>query len=207
MATKFRFALLFLLVLYFTSSALAQTVTDQGSRGETEGDAAPAPAPAPAPSGGDDSGVQPEDPQLSPNPPPPEGGGPFRPHKPRFNRFNRWMKVLNEFFSQGNWMNGGPDNLLEYIGATLTRLMDIMFNRDGGGESISTSELFGTVEPEGRGFPSQGSPKASRARTISGAGGFQQQDQRPQLTVEDILRMIPRDRLNNNNNHAGRLFE
>ncbi|KAH9399756.1 hypothetical protein TYRP_017748, partial [Tyrophagus putrescentiae] len=96
-----------------------------------------------------------------------------RPSKPRFDRFNRWMKVLNEFFTKGNWLNGGPDDLLQYIGSTLTKLMDILMNRNL--DDVTTSQLFGDYAPQ--------------ARAVL-------QKDRSQLTVADILRMIPQDRLN-----------
>ncbi|KAI2802629.1 hypothetical protein BLOT_010088 [Blomia tropicalis] len=80
---------------------------------------------------------------------------PMGPRTPTFrvtNRFNRWMRTMADFFQQGNWFNGGPENLMEYIGRYLARLFDIMMNRENGGNAgngnvppnaISTSELFG----------------------------------------------------------------
>ena len=171
--------------LLFALSTKAQIVSDQGENvpaaaGSTESnnnagglepevpqdsgvDSAPAPGP----------GFVPDNPSLRPH----------GPSKPRFNRFNRWMKVLNEFFSQGNWLNGGPDNMMEYIGRTLTRLLDILMNREGIDE-ITTTELFGDMAPVAR-------SRATAARTASGSDS-----QRNHLTISDILKMIPQDRLN-----------
>ncbi len=52
-----------------------------------------------------------------------------RPSKPRFDRFNRWMKVLNEFFTKGNWLNGGPDDLLQYAMHNNKFLLVFIYNK------------------------------------------------------------------------------
>lgn len=125
---------------------------------------------------------------------------PVRPQLPdgtrrRYDRFNQWMKVINEFFTQGNWLNGGPSNLIEYITSTLAKLLDILMNRRGPPviapvEPISPPSTDDTIEYKV--LDSNGRQRQSIDRYREPIGN------RPkiQLNLNDIIRMIPTNQLN-----------
>lgn len=57
-----------------------------------------------------------------------------------YDRFNEWMKIIMDFFMNGNWLNGGPDDLLDYITKTLAKLLNVLMNNGmGGGRAIGGS--------------------------------------------------------------------
>lgn len=104
------FALLVVISVVFKAVNAQMTVSDEGENLQPPSTAGEGTGADPN-SGADPSAVDPipQGPTFTPdafNPMP-------RPQKPRFDRFNRWMKVLNEFFTKGDWLNGGPSDLLQ----------------------------------------------------------------------------------------------
>ncbi|KAF7493704.1 hypothetical protein SSS_05953 [Sarcoptes scabiei] len=115
-------------------------------------------------------------PQNEPHPRTPNG-------RPRFDRFQRWMDVLREFFTEGNWLNGGPDNFLDFITKTLSKLLDILFNR----EPMSIENNDDRYNDNGR--------LSGRQRLLTQQHRHKANHQ--QLSLDDMLRMIPLNQLNN----------
>lgn len=79
------------------------------------------------------------------------------------------QSIANYLLIEGDWMNGGPDNLLDYIAKTLTKLLNILLNRKD----------QGTIEG-----------------TEVGSGGDMKD--LAKINIMDILKMLPADRININ---------
>ncbi|KAH9425881.1 uncharacterized protein LOC113789710 [Dermatophagoides pteronyssinus] len=130
---------------------------------------------------------------------------PVQPPQPsnrrRYDRFNQWMKVINDFFTEGNWLNGGPSNLIEYITRTLAKLLDVLMHRRGppvtapvdipsssssSSPSNPTDDYDDTFEYKVRdsnALQRQRQPSLDRYRN------------QKTLNLEDIIRMIPTNQL------------
>lgn len=104
------FALLVIMSIVFGAISAQMTVTDEGENMQPPSSAGEGAGVDPS-AGTDPSAIDPipQGPSFTP-----DASFPMpRPQKPRFDRFNRWMKVLNEFFTKGDWLNGGPSDLLQ----------------------------------------------------------------------------------------------
>lgn len=87
-----------------------------------------------------------------------------------YDRFNEWMKIIMDFFMNGNWLNGGPDDFLDYITKTLTKLLNVLLNNgesggSGGRHPFLTSEFFSKA-PKSVPGPAPGLDSAEIERPI-----------------------------------------
>ncbi|OTF75784.1 hypothetical protein BLA29_001136 [Euroglyphus maynei] len=115
----------------------------------------------------------------------------------RYDRFNQWMRIINDFFTQGNWLNGGPSNLIEYITQTLAKLLDVLMHRRG-------PPVTAPVEPP---RPSNDVDDDDtfeykvRDSNVRRQPSFDRYRRQKSLNLNDIIRMIPMNQLNFDNNH------
>ena len=122
----------------------------------------------------------------------------YKPSRPRFSdKFDRWMKVLNEFFTEGNWLNGGPDNLMEFITKTLTKLLDILLPpqiEKGNGDKPGNSDRIGNADRFSYGRSNR-RPSVSINSAPSSSSSSSSRDTSG-LTISDLIKMLPQDSLN-----------
>lgn len=97
-------------------------------------------------------------------------------------QLNYALRHKQFLFVEGNWLSGGPDNLIEYITRTLGKLLDILLNRK------QTPQIDVPTDMD---IPN-GDPMVNSARQTA------MENEKMRNTLSDLLRMLPADRINLN---------